>query len=874
MPRWIRALRACALVPLWALLAACGGGSGAPGGAEFLTADVHGLGAGAPTAGGAPGAALPGVAAEDSSEDLAREIQQADLWRVAGDTLYLLNPWRGLVTVDLAGPRLLGRLPLTGLPQELLLQGARALVLLNRFDGRSEVLDVDVSDPAHPRTRSTWPLPGPVRTSRLIGSVLVVVTSAAVHSFAVGADLLPADRVDLPQGAAFVHATDTLLAVAAPSDGVSTLVTLVDVSDPGGALRLRGGRTLTGRVASDEALHIGAGTLRVVAFDETDRGLSRLFVLSLADPDAPALLSTLALARGEQLFATRFTDEAAYLVTFERVDPLWIIDLRDPVRPRLAGELIVPGWSSQLVAIPGRLIGLGVDPADGWRVIASLFDVSDPTRPTLLSRVDFGWDWSEAFSDIRALGVFPAEGLLLLPLSDRLAVLTLSASSLGLRGTIALAGSPLRGMPHARGLCALSNEEVVLADPVTLAVRGQVTVAENVVDAVRLLDGRVLTLLARGPGARLGSVDVPLFPERCYPVGDRVAVVGTDALGRAAYVVDFEAAPPALSARLDLGEVWYEPVGVMAGAALPPVWRGGSGLETCLTPGGRLVGRGHAAQGDSFFVLNIPGARLEAPVEVPDAYVSGFVCEGEALLYTAGRSTGTDAEGRPWMRHDLVRVDLTTRQASSPVNVPGYLIASQGGVHTTVEETWGASWSYGTSAVASRVGTDGRASVLARVGLPEDAYDLRAAGATLFFTTGGGLGGGGGGGTTGGGVVTGGGGGGVSVGVSPGAPPVWSDPGGPAMPQTEVRTLRLGPAPVPGPTIQPGAGFLSLLLPQPDAALLVRDGVAVEHWDLAGPLAVRAFTVETGAWPANARRDAAPGSYLLALGYGGLLTAP
>jgi hypothetical protein len=87
--------------------------------------------------------------------------------------------------------------------------------------------------------------------------------------------------------------------------------------------------------------------------------------------------------------------DVGYVVTFRKIDPLFVIDLSDPRAPRVTGELEMPGYSAYLHPIgDGRLLGVGqrdtdVDGrADGTQV--SLFDVSDPAHPRRLASLDLG----------------------------------------------------------------------------------------------------------------------------------------------------------------------------------------------------------------------------------------------------------------------------------------------------------------------------------------------------------------------------------------------------------------------------------------------------------------------------------------------------
>ena len=97
------------------------------------------------------------------------------------------------------------------------------------------------------------------------------------------------------------------------------------------------------------------------------------------------------LGRGEQIFAVRFLGELGYVVTFEQIDPLYVIDLSDPQNPKSVGELKIPGFSSYLHPVDAEhLLGVGMDGTDdGFTTGAaiSLFDVSDPSNPTRTAKL-------------------------------------------------------------------------------------------------------------------------------------------------------------------------------------------------------------------------------------------------------------------------------------------------------------------------------------------------------------------------------------------------------------------------------------------------------------------------------------------------------
>jgi uncharacterized secreted protein with C-terminal beta-propeller domain len=124
------------------------------------------------------------------------------------------------------------------------------------------------------------------------------------------------------------------------------------------------------------------------------------------------------LGKDESVQGVRFAGPLAYVVTFRRTDPLFVVDLADPAHPRVAGSVGLLGYSAYLHPLGnGLLLGIGQDAtADGGRtgLLMSLFDVSDPASPRLLDRVTLPGAWAQVESDVHAFTY--AGGLALVPL--------------------------------------------------------------------------------------------------------------------------------------------------------------------------------------------------------------------------------------------------------------------------------------------------------------------------------------------------------------------------------------------------------------------------------------------------------------------------
>jgi uncharacterized secreted protein with C-terminal beta-propeller domain len=111
------------------------------------------------------------------------------------------------------------------------------------------------------------------------------------------------------------------------------------------------------------------------------------------DENLKILGSVQDLGLTERIYSARFIEDKGYLVTFRQIDPFFVLDLSDPKNPQLKGELKIPGYSSYLHPITkDKILGIG---KEGWQVKISLFDVSDPEKPTEISKYNLDESWSD-----------------------------------------------------------------------------------------------------------------------------------------------------------------------------------------------------------------------------------------------------------------------------------------------------------------------------------------------------------------------------------------------------------------------------------------------------------------------------------------------
>ncbi|MEV6488232.1 beta-propeller domain-containing protein [Actinoplanes sp. NPDC051633] len=175
------------------------------------------------------------------------------------------------------------------------------------------------------------------------------------------------------------------------------------------------------------------GHLRVATTDD-NAASSAVRVLR---PDGDTLKevgSVGGLGKNEKIYSVRFIGDRGYVVTFRQTDPLYSLDLSDPAKPRVTGELKINGYSAHLQPVgEDRLIGVGQEADDQGRrqgTQVSLFDVSDPAAPRRLAQQVVSSGSSEAEYDPHAILWWPATKLFVVPISTYTTVASAGALAL------------------------------------------------------------------------------------------------------------------------------------------------------------------------------------------------------------------------------------------------------------------------------------------------------------------------------------------------------------------------------------------------------------------------------------------------------------
>ncbi len=543
-------------------------------------------GAGGPTAspGAAGSASSAGSSNSGTDSGTPRAVEETDLYRVDGDRLYYLNGYRGLMVFDVSNvdqPKLLVRSPIYGDPIEMVVRNGIATIVVSDWYGKMDdgtpfhgsiVRGIDARDTANVKVLGEALLGGYVRDTRVVGDVLYAVTQkypwdrgwyggvvsdgpistsnssqVTVNSvnFA-GGNVQAADSYEVPGVDGIFNVTPNSILLASAVTGTpdqygyaqptgETELTYVDITDPAGAIEVRGSVRFAGYLQGWGAdngrwnLDFADGvTAHALGCEASYCSNGQALVLATADfsnPDAPSLSSRVTLPGNTWSPTARFDQKRMYLAPSDgytysnsgvvnQATPIQIYDLADPAQPALLGSASISGQVFNFFPAGDRLFALGSQYTSsndryGNQVSLSYLDVSDPAAPVSLGTAAFGegWAWTPAAGTFKAFTKSDAEGLVVLPFSgysyeDRgynngLQLIEFTPSTIESSGAAKTKGWVERGIFVKNRLVSLSDlalSVVDFADRATPRVVTELTLARNVLDSKPGADGTLMEL--------------------------------------------------------------------------------------------------------------------------------------------------------------------------------------------------------------------------------------------------------------------------------------------------------------------------------------------------------------------------------------------
>lgn len=404
------------------------------------------------------------------------------------------------------------------------------------------VISIDISNPASPSVIDTLTWPGSWAQVHATPRSFYIVEPDYVTTTPTEPTEEPADggasgespssggaEVPVPPATATPNPDETPREEPPPEDPTSkpdepvepgqtnyvTHITYIDISDPGGVMVERGRVDVPGTTYDKFAINEFDDTLRIATQKYDNYTSATLSVLDVSNPDEIEPLATLdvVLPVLEYITATRFDGDRGYLVTAERTDPLFIVDLIDPANPRLAGQVEMPGQLNHLETLGDRIVAFGQDNSDAgtWKFAVSLFDVTDLDNPSMLDREIIGngtYSWSAATWDDKSFSVIESQGLIAVPFSaydenytyiGGIQLLDLEEDALTARGMVTHEGYVSRVRPVGERLISLSDTRLLTFDITNRdkpQVTADVTLAQYVADYLPMGDVGVQLITA------------------------------------------------------------------------------------------------------------------------------------------------------------------------------------------------------------------------------------------------------------------------------------------------------------------------------------------------------------------------------------------
>ncbi|MBI2653799.1 beta-propeller domain-containing protein [Candidatus Woesearchaeota archaeon] len=204
-----------------------------------------------------------------------------------------------------------------------------------------------------------------------------------------------------------------------------------------GKIKYLGTGEVKGRILNQFSMdefdnHFRIATTIGEVWDRNKKSSNNVYVL---DEALKVVGSLEDLAPGEKIYSVRFMGKKGYVVTFKKIDPLFVIDLSDHEKPSVLGKLKIPGYSDYIHPYDEtHLIGIGKDTVEAdenlkqqreidfaWYrgIKMAIFDVSDVEHPIEMYKVvigDRGTD-SPVLRDHKAFLFDKDKSLLVIPIT-------------------------------------------------------------------------------------------------------------------------------------------------------------------------------------------------------------------------------------------------------------------------------------------------------------------------------------------------------------------------------------------------------------------------------------------------------------------------
>ena len=427
-------------------------------------------------------------AANTRNNEVLSAIAEADKYKLDGNTLWLVNKYKGLISVDVSDPKnlkVLDTLKFKGDIGEMYIQNGKLYLLVSNtnesldengvFNGStitSKIFVVSTENPSNISVDGELELNGEITGSRLKGEIIYIAATeyeigpntcdpsyrknqVSVMSVDVkdpeNMKIIDKDYVSIESYHSHVYTSEKSVYVADNSQNeTNSVVTKFDISDNLGKIVKKASFHVKGYIYDVSKMYELNDVFYIVSFSSGFPGDSILESFDVTGSLAKRL-GRQVLMEEKQLYQTQFLGNMLYL--YDENPSLSIVDISDPKNFVKVGGIELPAGEQPVKAIENYIF---VMTHTGF----SLYDISNPQKPKEVSQFSVGYGHNS-----ETLDIFESEGLVIYPTGTSVYFVDFDLNKgFKLRGSVASKTMIERGIAAGNIVFGMSDTEVLSAD--------------------------------------------------------------------------------------------------------------------------------------------------------------------------------------------------------------------------------------------------------------------------------------------------------------------------------------------------------------------------------------------------------------------------
>ncbi len=420
-------------------------------------------------------------------------IAEADKYKLDGNTLWLTNKYKGLISVDVSDPnnlKVLDTLKFKGNIGEMYILNGKLYLLVSNtnesldenglFNGStvtSKIFAVNAADPSNISVVGELEMNGEITDSGLKGEIIYIAAteyelnpnpcessySRKNQISVVSVDIkdpenlsiIDKDYVSIESCCPYIYISEKSVYVAYNS--ANLVVTRFDISDISGKIAKKASFDVEGYIFDISKMYELNGVFYALSCsDYSGSGNAILESFDVSGPEAKRLGKSVLTAE-DKLYDSSFLGDRLYAGDSSSYDvvPFSIIDISDPGNFVKLGELELSGGMKPVKAIGNYIFTT----APGFNGIC-LYDVSDPQKPKEIDRLSGGGQ-----KNSETLDIFESEGLIVDPRGTSVYFVDFDLNrGFRMRGSVVSRTPIERGIVAGNIVFGMSDTEILSVD--------------------------------------------------------------------------------------------------------------------------------------------------------------------------------------------------------------------------------------------------------------------------------------------------------------------------------------------------------------------------------------------------------------------------